>query len=72
MDNFWRDLGVKLDNLKYEPDVIIEHLHYLAGKAINDLQYQEVNNPAVYEKDRLAYEQYQAEQMDKDVSAIKS
>jgi len=72
MDNFWRDLGIKLDNLQYNPDVIIEHLHYLAGKAVNDLQYQEVNASHVYEKDRIAYDEYVIAQMDKDVLAIRS
>jgi hypothetical protein len=72
MDNFWRDLGEKIGNLHYREDVVIEHLHYLAGKAINDLQYQEVNSSAVYERDRIAYEEYQKEQMDSDAKAILS
>ena len=70
MDNFWRDFGDKLGNLQYRPDVIIEHLHYLAGKAVNDLQYQEVNSSAVYENDRIAYGLYQAGQFDKDIQKV--
>jgi len=70
MDNFWRDLGVQIGNLQFRPDVVIEHMHYLAGKSINDLQYQEVNAPHVYEKDRLAYEEYQKTQMPTDVMLI--
>lgn len=66
MDNFWRDFGAKIGNLQYRPDVVIEHLHYLAGKAVNDLQYQEVNAAHVYEKDRLAYEDYKNTQMEAD------
>lgn len=70
MDNFWKDFGAKLGNLVYRPDVVIEHLHYLAGKAINDLQYQEVNNAAVYEKDRIAYDEYKTSTMDKDIALV--
>ena len=70
MDNFWRDFGVKIGNLQYRADVVIEHMHYLAGKAINDLQYQEVNASHVYEKDRIAYEDYEKTQMDTDVSLV--
>ena len=70
MDNFWRDFGVKIGNLQYRADVVIEHLHYLAGKAINDLQYQEVNASHVYEKDRIAYEDYEKTQMDSDVGSV--
>lgn len=72
MDNFWRDFGDKLGNLVYRSDVVIEHLHYLAGKAINDLQYQEVNNASVYENDRIAYGLYQAGQFDKDIHKVLS
>jgi hypothetical protein len=72
MDNFWRDFGDKLGNLVYRADVVIEHLHYLAGKAINDLQYQEVNNASVYENDRIAYGLYQAGQFDKDIHKVLS
>ena len=70
MDNFWRDFGVKIGNLQYQPDVVIEHMHYLAGKAVNDLQYQEVNAAHVYEKDRLAYEDYQKTQMETDAMLV--
>ena len=72
MDNFWRDMGAKLNNLNYLPDVIIEHMHYLAGKAANDLQYQEVNSSAVYAKDQIAYGEYCENQMNKDIKAILS
>jgi hypothetical protein len=72
MDNFWQDLGGKIGNLQYRPDVIIEHLHYLAGKAINDLQYQEVNSSAVYENDRISYELYLSGQFEKDIQKITS
>ena len=70
MDNFWRDFGVKIGNLQYRADVVIEHMHYLAGKAINDLQYQEVNASHVYEKDRISYEDYEKTQMDTDVGLV--
>jgi len=70
MDNFWRDFGVRIGNLQYRPDVVIEHMHYLAGKAVNDLQYQEVNNLAIYENDRVAYEHYQKTQMEVDAQLV--
>lgn len=72
MDNFWKELGEGLNNIQYRPDVVIEHLHYLAGKAINDLQYQEVNSAAVYEKDRISYEAYKEQQFAEDIKAILS
>ena len=58
LDNFWRDMGNKLGSLRYLNDVIIEHMHYLNGKAEEDAGYQEVNSMAIGTHDRLAYEQY--------------
>jgi hypothetical protein len=70
MDDFWKEFGQQVGNLVYRPDVVIEHLHYLAGKAINDLQYQEVNSSSVYEKDRISYEDYKNTQMATDVGLV--
>lgn len=70
MDNFWKDLGEGLGNIHYRSDVVIEHLHYLAGKAVNDLQYQEVNAAHVYEKDRVAYEAYKEDKFADDIKAV--
>ncbi len=58
MDNFWKMLGTDLNHLRYRDDVIIEHLHPIAGKANVDAGYTEVNSPEVYSKDLVAFEQY--------------
>lgn len=58
MDNFWKMLGQDLNHLIYRDDVIIEHLHPIAGKAQNDAGYIEVNSPEVYSKDLVSFEQY--------------
>jgi glycosyltransferase involved in cell wall biosynthesis len=59
-DNFVKQLGLDLEYLKYLPDVIIEHLHPVAGKAEMDEGYARVNQPKWYEKDLLALQQYLA------------
>jgi hypothetical protein len=56
VDNFWRDLGTSLGQLAYREDVIIEHLHPVAGKAEWDDRYKEVNAGQMYENDRHTYE----------------
>lgn len=45
VDDWWADLGRGIGNLKYFPRVIIEHLHFLNGKAPLDATYEECNNP---------------------------
>jgi hypothetical protein len=57
-DNFVKQLGIDLNHLKYLPDVIIEHLHPVAGKAEMDEGYARVNQPKWYEEDLLALQKY--------------
>jgi hypothetical protein len=57
-DNFVKQLGLDLEYLKYLPDVIIEHMHPVAGKAEMDEGYERVNQPKWYEKDLLTLQRY--------------
>jgi hypothetical protein len=58
VDNFWRDLGVHAGCLRYLPEVVVEHLHPVAGKAESDEGYERVNAPAVYNADAAAYREF--------------
>jgi hypothetical protein len=58
LDNFWKALGEDLGNLAYLPQVIIEHLHPVAGKAEWDEGYRAVNAQEVYSFDRLMFDNY--------------
>jgi hypothetical protein len=55
VDNFWRDLGVAAGCIRYLPDVVVEHMHPIAGKADWDEGHQRVNAPEMYHADRAAY-----------------
>jgi hypothetical protein len=57
-DNFVKQLGLDLECLRYLPDVIIEHLHPVAGKAEMDAGYERVNAPKWYEADLLTLQKY--------------
>ena len=70
MDNFWMSLGQALDCLKYEQRAIIEHLHYVAGKADNDAQYQEVNSLEMYKKDQETFLEYVKTDLKSDLEKI--
>ena len=54
-DNFYMVIGRGLGRLKYLDDVIIEHMHPLAGKASWDAGYRENNTPEMYSKDGGAF-----------------
>lgn len=51
VDNWWRDLGMRAGCLRYLPDVVVEHLHPVAGKADWDEGHRRVNAPEMYERD---------------------
>lgn len=58
LDNFWKELGEALGGLVYRPDVIIEHLHPVNGKAEWDERYRVVNAPERDQNDRRAWLEY--------------
>lgn len=68
IDNYWKDLGIRLGNLKYFPDIVIEHLHWSNGKSEKDQLYSESEN--MMERDRQAFDKYRAERFDSDIKKI--
>jgi hypothetical protein len=54
-DNAVRDLGREAGCLRYLPEVLIEHMHPVAGKATMDAQYERVNSQRQNRGDRQAY-----------------
>jgi hypothetical protein len=58
MDNFWKLFGQVTDCLEYHPDVIVEHMHYMAGKSKVDAQYQEVNSSEISDHDAEVFREY--------------
>lgn len=56
VDNVWRDLGLLANCLVYHPEVIIEHVHPVNGKAQPDATYEGAN--ARLERDGIAYAEY--------------
>ena len=60
VDNFWLDLGQAAGCLRYLPDVVVEHMHPVAGKAEWTDGHKRVNDAAVYDADQRAYGEYRA------------
>lgn len=58
LDNFWMKLGNDLGALRYLPNVVIEHLHPIAGKAEWDEGYRAVNAEDVYSADEVEFWKY--------------
>lgn len=70
MDNFWMSLGQALDCLTYVREAVIEHMHYLAGKAQADEQYLDVNSQEMYRKDQESFIDYMQGQLKGDLERL--
>lgn len=70
VDNAWLLLGRALGKIKYDPHVVIEHLHPSSGKAEWDEGYLRVNSQAMYDADRAAFEAWQASELMADLARI--
>lgn len=55
IDNYWRVLGESADCLYYFPNIVIEHMHPLAGKAEWDDDYLRVNSDKMINEDHAVY-----------------
>lgn len=71
LDNFWLELGRKLGTLTYYPDIIIEHMHYTAGKSDADELYLEVNSEKMYSDDATEWGRYLIEDFDSDLGKLR-
>lgn len=58
VDNFWLALGTAAGCVRYLPDVVVEHLHPVAGKARWDDGYRRVNDAAVYARDEAVFTEF--------------
>lgn len=71
LDNAWLALGQALDAISYLPDVVVEHLHPIAGRAEWDAGYAEANADAVSAADRAVFEQWREHELPRWVQQIK-
>ena len=69
-DNFWLDFGAAINRIKYLPDVVIEHLHPAAGKAVQDEGYDFSGDFRLDQEDKKMYMQYLKEDLEFDVRRI--
>jgi hypothetical protein len=71
LDNGWRHYGKALGTLTYLPDVVIEHVHYMANKVEMDGLYREVNSSHMYHHDRDAFHVWLADRAPADLARVR-
>lgn len=57
LDNAWKSIG-EATNIRYLPDVIVEHMHPLVGKGTWDESYLRNNADAVFDSDKATYDHW--------------
>jgi hypothetical protein len=72
LDSAWLALGRALDAITYLPDVVIEHMHPLVGKADSDDGYAANNDHETWTHDKAVYEAWVAEGLTRDVAKIRA
>lgn len=72
IDDYWKTFASAANCLFYLPEIIIEHMHPLAGKGQWDEGYRRVNDESVYSADREALERWKVFEMATDVAALKA
>lgn len=73
LDNTWKTWGERVGTLKYLNDVVIEHLHFINGKAEHDAGYVEVNAPEVWSADEVRYNTYVSSgELDEDIRKLRA
>jgi hypothetical protein len=71
LDNTWKTLGDATGSLYYLPDVIIEHMHPIAGKGEWYANHLRVNTDEMYNHDRAAYDEWFAGQRHLDIEVVR-
>ena len=72
VDDFWLTLGREAGCIRYLPQVVVEHVHPLAGKAEWDPGYLRVNAAAMYARDEAAWLAYAASDLAGDVAKLRA
>ena len=71
VDNYWKALGEALGTLTYLPEVIIEHLHPLVGKAPSDASYVLSNSFDRWKHDEDSFNEHMSTQFPLDLEKLR-
>lgn len=70
VDVIWKDLGDGINRIEYLPDVIVEHMHPLAGKSREDKAYRQVNNILIARRDNARYQEWHSSERLRNIEVL--
>lgn len=71
-DNAMMDVYGGAGAMRHLPEIRIEHMHPITGRAASDEQYERVNSGAQYAKDRLSYNRWKTTALPTDIKIIEA
>ena len=71
-DNAVLELGRAADCIRYLPDVLVEHMHFVAGKAPKDEQYARVNSRGQFREDKARFEAWRRDLLPHDATTVRA
>lgn len=71
IDDFWKLLGDSLETLRYCPDVVVKHEHFIVDKSKFDFLYQETNSQERFMLDEQTFIEYQLVDFGNNVKKLK-
>lgn len=72
VDNWWLELGSRARCIRFLPDVVVEHLHPVAGKAVWDEGYRRVNSSEMYSRDLAEFQRIARTSLAGDVAKVRA
>jgi hypothetical protein len=72
VDNYWKAIGEGAACIRYLPDVVVEHMHPIAGKADWDAGHKRVNAESMYHRDGAAYQEYAKWHLAADIAKVRA
>jgi hypothetical protein len=72
VDNWWLQLGMRTGCIRYLPDVVVEHVHPVAGKVEWDEGHTRVNHPSMYQRDAATFARLQVHEMPRAVGKVRT
>lgn len=71
VDNYFMELGESIGRLSYLPHIVVQHLHYSAGKSEEDQTYKEANSPENWSNDKIRFERYLNNELASDAEKLR-
>lgn len=71
IDNYFMRLFDSIDKMKYLPNVIVEHLHYISHKSEEDKTYKEANSQENWNNDQRRFNEYVSNELEVDSRKLK-